>query len=121
MTFFMNQAALDATRLPFGETPPSMKGHSYYQSKIKKFLCRNDVQKCLLGEKVYEKGINLQIELNKAKDSIPQQAKALIEYYKKYHKEQRALITKTVEEQNKKLEERIARRSRSKSNRQSID
>lgn len=74
------------------------------------------MQKCLGGHKINPRAIDLQHELNKVHESAPEQAKALVEFYKNQIANHQQLISTSMQEQNRKLNERIARRSRSKSN-----
>lgn len=75
----------------------------FYQDKIKKLLTRKDVEKCLVGKKVNPKSMDIQREIEKIKEAAPEQAKALIQYYKNHHANQELLIKKTVDEQNSRL------------------
>jgi hypothetical protein len=49
---------------------------------------RNDVQQCLLGKKVNPCGSDLQREISQMRESAPEQAKSLIEYFRAHGKQQ---------------------------------
>ncbi len=51
-------------------------------------MSRKDVEKCLVGKKVNSRCIDLEHEIQKIKESAPEQAKALIEFYKTQHANQ---------------------------------
>lgn len=75
---------------------------------------RNDVQQCLLGKKGSPCGVDLQKEISQMKESAPEQAKSLIEYFRAHSKQQERLIEQSLSRQRDDLNERIRRRSSSK-------
>ena len=72
-----------------------------------------------MGQKIDPKTVDFQHKLEGIQGNVEEQTKALIVHYQNQHKTQEKLIEKTVEQQNKSLNERIARRSSSKMRRQS--
>lgn len=91
----------------------------FYQDKIKRLLARNDVQQCLVGKKNNSRGLDLQKEISKIKQNLPEQAKALVAYYKNHFKQQQDMIEQSLTRQKNDLDERIQRRSSSKQKRNS--
>jgi len=91
-----------------------MRRSQFYQEKIKRLLVRNDVQQCLLGKKVKNCGVDLQKEITQMRESAPEQAKALIEYFRAHGRQQEKMIEQSLTRQREDLNERIRRRSISK-------
>lgn len=73
MSFFISQKVQSAA---------VKKRIQFYQDKIKRLLTRNDVECCLVGKKVSSKSVDLEHEIQKIKESAPEQIKALIAFYK---------------------------------------
>jgi hypothetical protein len=67
-----------------------------------------------LGKRVNACGAGLQKEISKMKESAPEQAKSLIEYFRAHGKQQEKLIEQSLTRQREDLNERIRRRSSSK-------
>lgn len=90
--------AEQAENSPEGKQALSRRSQ-FYQDKIKRLLVRNDVQQCLLGKRSSPCGVDLQKEISQMKESAPEQARALIEYFRAHSKQQEKLIEQSLTRQ----------------------